>query len=609
METIYTRIKDGREFDRYFSNANFSEITVKKNADLSDTQRFIPKVVRQTAWQTVDIASLLQGETLMDTCKKVFDFTHDHISYHKDEDKKEQIRSPRRSWADRKRGIDCDDYTVFIASILYNLGIPVTLRVAKYSTEKGFQHIYPMVPLDSGKYIILDPVIHVFNYEKTPILEKIDQKMDLNFLDGTAEDDFDSAPEQFDHLFGLGGQLGKGISLKRIGKGIKKVAKKVSIKNALNVINKVNPATVLLRNGLLACMKINLMKVAGNLRWTYLSDAQAQQKGILLDRLNKLRSIRKKLEDIFFGAGGKVENLKKAILNGKGNNDRAVAGLGYVDEESTWYDGYTPLSTLLGEIYYSENDSQFEELGQLGEPGTAAAIAAASGAVATISALIKAVGSLFPPGQAPANESGEEESSPSTSNDSTDEPVNTNVVSPFNKLIQGKGAGIQLPEILKMGAGGNIFKNLVQRKGAGTQLPLIPKSGPGASFSTAASQDENDMEITQPAGPLNVSPTNTKLPIPAAAPVGPVIQQEQATSETDPTPKTASPEGSFWDRNKSWIQPTAIGLGLLTVVILGAKALSGNKPPKENLEGVQEKKPGRPKGSKNKKKIAKVALL
>ncbi|QLH33433.1 MAG: hypothetical protein HWD62_14340 [Cyclobacteriaceae bacterium] len=46
-----------------------------------------------------------------------------------------------------------------------------------------------------------------------------------------------------------------------------------------------NPATILLRNGFLLAMKINLMNVGGKLRYAYLTDAQAQAKGINLSEL------------------------------------------------------------------------------------------------------------------------------------------------------------------------------------------------------------------------------------------------------------------------------------------------------------------------------------
>jgi hypothetical protein len=54
----------------------------------------------------------------------------------------------------------------------------------------------------------------------------------------------------------------------------------------------------------------------------------------------------------------------------------------------------TPLPELLGdEIFHSENS---ESLGALGEPVTAASITASTGAIATIAALLKKIGNIFP---------------------------------------------------------------------------------------------------------------------------------------------------------------------------------------------------------------------
>ena len=61
-------------------------------------------------------------------------------------------------------------------------------------------------------------------------------------------------------------------------------------------------------------MKINLMNVAGRLRYGYLTDSQAQAKGMNLSELKKLRSIKDRAETVYWQAGGKKENLKKAIL-------------------------------------------------------------------------------------------------------------------------------------------------------------------------------------------------------------------------------------------------------------------------------------------------------
>lgn len=206
--------------------------------------------------------------------------------------------------------------------------------------------------------------------------------MDLEYLSGFDDPDFS------------GGEMGKlRLFKKKTASSNTGTTKKPGfLKKALNVVNKANPATVLLRNGVLAAMKLNLMKVASRLKYGYLSDAEAQKRGIDMGKFQKLKTIKTKLENIFFTAGGKPENLRAAILTGKGNKNQDVKGLDGLNQ-------HTPLSELLGrEIFLSENE---ESLGELGEPVTAAAITAASGALATIAGLLKSIGNIFPKKDSP----------------------------------------------------------------------------------------------------------------------------------------------------------------------------------------------------------------
>lgn len=180
--------------------------------------------------------------------------------------------------------------------------------------------------------------------------------------------------------------------------GASKPKKKGFFKKVLNTVNKVNPATVLLRNGVLAAMKLNVKNVAKRLRWSYLTSQQAAQKGIDSAKFQRLVATREKLEKIFYGAGGNPQNLKKAMLGGKGNTDKAVAGLdGFSVAGIEYMSAYTALPQLLGpEIYYSENVEGFEGLGQLGEPITLASVGAAMGVLAGIVAALKQIGDIFP---------------------------------------------------------------------------------------------------------------------------------------------------------------------------------------------------------------------
>lgn len=419
-------IKSGRQYDHLFPEPDWKDTVVKGSANLADTMKLIPGVVNKTLEDTEKLVSEVKGRNTYETAKNIWHFVYDHIPYRRDEKGKEQIRRPSRSWFERETrkdgsegGVDCDCYTVFISSLLTNLGINHTLRVTK-NTKDYFQHIYPIIPIGSGRYITIDCVVDEFNYE-APFKEKIDHNMELHYLSGL--DDETAQSEMYDYeddeirdytdaesvdvedfINGIDDadleELGFLRKLrKKVGKAIKKVGKKVGkvAKKALHVINRINPAAVLLRNGLLAAMKLNMFKVAERIKYAYLTEGQAKGKNLKMDKYKKLHKAKERLEKIFHGAGGKPSNLRKAILKGKGNKNKEVAGLGEIFDGGN-YDENSSLEEILGpELFYEEmavDFDQVEGLGELGEVATGAAIASATAAVGAIAKLLDKIGDV-----------------------------------------------------------------------------------------------------------------------------------------------------------------------------------------------------------------------
>lgn len=91
------------------------------------------------------------------------------IKYKLDAPLKEEIRTPSRTWYDRKTGVDCEDYCIFLSTILLNSKIKHSLRVADYGG--GWSHIYIVVK-DKNTNIILDAVNPVFDTEKPFVAKK-----------------------------------------------------------------------------------------------------------------------------------------------------------------------------------------------------------------------------------------------------------------------------------------------------------------------------------------------------------------------------------------------------------------------------------------------------
>lgn len=416
MESQYARkLRSGREYDPLFPRPSGKDREVKREASVGDTVHFIKDKAPENVWQTKAVARLLKGRNLQDTCRNVWNFVYQHIEYQKDEEGIEQVRSPRRVWWERKG--DCDCYTSFISSVLLAMEPPIAhkYRITKYDKEDPseirWQHIYPVVPksgrLDKklkrrGDYIVLDCVKDAFDAEQ-PYYEKqdFDCKMKLNYLDGLEEEGIHGAESEYaippnvdardlaalydEEALGKAGWVKKAVSnvRKGIGKGMR-------------FINRVgNPATILLRNGLLLAMKINFFKVAGKLRYAYLSDAQAKANGMNMDAFHKLKKVLEKAEKIYQGAGGKKDKLKAAILKGKGNHDHKVplSGLAGIDDVYADREEYNIIHT-----------DSVDGLGALGDPGTGALLVAATAAITAIGTALKSVKGLFSKGSKDAKE-------------------------------------------------------------------------------------------------------------------------------------------------------------------------------------------------------------
>lgn len=398
-------IKSGKQYDHLFPQALFSEKTVKRNAKLEDTLAFIPEVIFKTNWQVEQFVNReLKHLSLEQACQRLWHFVKNHIAYNKDDWGTEQVRSPRRLWWDRQG--DCDCYSVFIGAVLSLLDHPfkTVLRITKYK-QNHFQHIYPVVILPNQQEIILDCVTHSYNYEE-PYSEKKDFTMELNYLDGI------DANTSFDELFSQEEEdLGRLFSKLKKKRAAKKAERKANPKEkgrfkkvmgkVLNVANKVNPGAALLRAGVLAAMKLNFMKAAQRLKYAYLTPTQAQQQGADMAKYQRLVAIKDKIEKVFYGAGGKPVNFKNAVLKGKGNKNQEVplSGIGSFDTSVVYLNMNTPLSKVIGQDVYEDeflSDPTVQGLGELGEPATGAALAAASGIIGTIVGLLKKLGNLFP---------------------------------------------------------------------------------------------------------------------------------------------------------------------------------------------------------------------
>lgn len=685
------KVRPGYEFDHYFPRAKLITITKKKGATVADTLKLIPAVIRETAFHTQKFAhEVIKAETVEQTCKNLWDFVYNHIAYKKDEDGKEQVRSPARTWHDRHNvdsktgepmGVDCDCMSLFIGSVLYNLNLParIVFRITKYS-KSYFEHIYPVLILPTGKEIIIDCVLHQFNKEE-PYTEKKDTTMDLEYLNGVTDSSINKLYDAPD-LMGIMDErealsaLGRILKRKAAGGGApakkplfkkkaapsggsapakkgffkrpaaggakkpifkKKTAeqkkeRKAKVKKfigkGLHVTNRINPVTVALRNGVLAGMKLNFLKIAENLRWSYLSPEQAQAKGADMGKYQKLKGVREKLEKIFHGAGGKPQNLKKSILTGRGNKDKAVPmnGLGYIPENVDGLHEEMPLNQLLGQdIYYSENVQGMEGLdgfeglegfGELGDLGaaTAASVAAASTVLTTIAGLIKSIGSLFPnktkaatPNKTSPSKKGTKKANRSGGGSSESNFTNEEAGS------QTEGGGSE--------EGGSSEEGAAARGGEEESSGSESSSGEQTEESSTGEENSGGEDSGGGAESSEESDAGTN-----GSDNTPAKKEGGASSLKASTLAKAK---TFWENNKKWIKPTGVVVGALGLILLAHKLLKSkpskpslglqglgskkkrkkSKPKKNLLSGIKSGKGGKRKNKGQSQKKKMIALL
>ncbi len=106
-------------------------------------------------------------------------------------------------------------------------------------------------------------------------------------------------------------------AVKKAGNGLKEAGKAVV---------KYNPLSLAARGGVLLAMKTNLFHMAAHLKWGYLSEAEARNKGLDMNEWAKSRDSLKNTEDMFTGVlQGDKEALKAAILKGRAGDLNSVA--------------------------------------------------------------------------------------------------------------------------------------------------------------------------------------------------------------------------------------------------------------------------------------------
>jgi hypothetical protein len=218
--------------------------------------------------------------------KKIFDFLKGHTHYVIESDSHQTLRSPAailKLGSDKKIGLDCKSYSLFIGGILDALNrkgknINWCYRFASYKfTDKLPHHVFVVINPVSSKEIWIDPVLPLYN-EKKQYFYKVDRKPKNMALV---------------QVSGIGRRKKTKAERKQRRQQIKKTIKE-KIKKRGKLLLKFNPATVPARNAFLLIVKLNVLNIAFRLK-------------------QLLQKDQSKLKKFWEGIGGSWNSLVKNI--------------------------------------------------------------------------------------------------------------------------------------------------------------------------------------------------------------------------------------------------------------------------------------------------------
>lgn len=354
--------RDGSRYDRWFPAPDYRKVLTNREIKAVITVDTVKEVVARSYKQVAKLAQFV-GST-PDPLRTLWHFIYDNIQYTNDREGEEEVREPARIWADRIRGVDCDDYTVFISAVLTNLRINHVLRVTAY--KRDWQHIYVIVPNKTNAnlekrldYTVLDDVTDDFDYE-VPYSKKMDYP--ITFDTNMPTFVLSGLDDQQTGELGLFRRRARNLAQQQVAKGQVAPIQKTQSNPDDDLVKEWQPAKrrswfgkalqkvsrgalkvvgAPVRNAVLAAMKLNIMGLAAKLKYGYLpADVALKKFGLQRPQWAKVRNQLMKFQNTFVKAGGEAVNFKKAILKGKGNNDKAVpfSGLGELGaaERQTW---------------------------------------------------------------------------------------------------------------------------------------------------------------------------------------------------------------------------------------------------------------------------------
>lgn len=177
-------------YDDLITKGDNTTKLIARNGGLKVTIDTVKDAIKKYSYQVQNLAKHLSSYDRMQADYNVWHWVKTNILYSLDDPHTEQIRTPYASYRDgfigktryraaiAPRGVDCEDYTILVCSLLHCMGINAIPNIVAFNGRLNYQHIFPM----EGN-VVLDDVMPSFN----TLPQNITKQMQVSLLNGIPE--------------------------------------------------------------------------------------------------------------------------------------------------------------------------------------------------------------------------------------------------------------------------------------------------------------------------------------------------------------------------------------------------------------------------------------
>ncbi len=142
--------------------------TVELMQEIKDEYRHKPFII-ELARQIIDS---VKHNPRTDHAQEIYKWLDQRVGFVFDPHKMEQLQTPEVT--DHLGTGDCDDYSIYAASLLESIGLPTKYRVVSYRPDGKLSHIYPIVKIEGVWYAFDVAGKQSLGWEKGGITRNVD---------------------------------------------------------------------------------------------------------------------------------------------------------------------------------------------------------------------------------------------------------------------------------------------------------------------------------------------------------------------------------------------------------------------------------------------------